>query len=86
MIFSIVGYDDVDPARWASYGITSMSQPVGKMVEATVDILMDQITSGDIEAEHRILSGNLVVRNSARLPKGGIIEQDGARIYRPKNS
>ncbi len=62
---SIVGYEDVGPARWASYGITSMSQPVSKMVEATVDILMDQIASGEIEADHRILSGNLVVRDFA---------------------
>ena len=47
---SIVGYDDVGPARWTSYGITSMSQPLKKMVESTVDILMDQIASGEIEA------------------------------------
>ena len=83
---SIVGYDDVGPARWTSYGITSMSQPLKKMVEATVDILMDQIASGDIEAEHRILSGDLVVRSSARLPRSGIVETDGRRIYRPKEA
>ena len=83
---SIVGYDDVGPARWTSYGITSMSQPLKKMVEATVDILMDQIASGDIEAEHRILSGDLVVRSSARLPRSCIVETDGRRIYRPKEA
>ncbi|WIJ23833.1 LacI family DNA-binding transcriptional regulator [Devosia sp. RR2S18] len=83
---SIVGYDDVGPARWTSYGITSMSQPLKKMVEATVDILMDQITSGEIEAEHRILSGDLVVRGSARLTEAGLVESDGRRIYRPRES
>lgn len=83
---SIVGYDDVGPARWTSYGITSMSQPVKKMVEATVDILMDQITSGDIEAEHRVLSGELVVRTSARLPGTGIVDIDGRKLYRPKDT
>jgi DNA-binding LacI/PurR family transcriptional regulator len=81
---SIIGYDDVGPARWTSYGITSMSQPLKKMVESTVDILMDQIASGDIEAEHRILSGDLVVRSSARLPKSGIVETAGGRVYRPR--
>lgn len=83
---SIVGYDDVGPARWTSYGITSMSQPLKRMVEATVDILMDQIASGDIEAEHRILNGELVVRTSARLPKTGIVETDGRKVYRPKEA
>ena len=83
---SIVGYDDVGPARWSSYGITSMSQPLKRMVESTVDILMDQIASGDIEAEHRILSGDLVVRTSARLPPTGIVETDGRKIYRSKEA
>ena len=83
---SIVGYDDVGPARWTSYGITSMSQPMKRMVEATVNILMGQISSGEIEAEHRILSGDLIVRTSARLPKCGIVEADGRRIYKPGKS
>ena len=80
---SIVGYDDVGPARWTSYSITSMSQPLKRMVESTVNILIDQISSGEIEAEHRILSGDLVVRTSARLPKSGIVEVDGRRIFKP---
>ncbi|WIY53264.1 LacI family DNA-binding transcriptional regulator [Devosia sp. YIM 151766] len=83
---SIVGYDNVGPATWTSYGITSMSQSVKRMVEATVDILMDQIASGEIEAEHRILTGDLIVRSSARLPQNGIIERDGQRIYRPRDT
>ncbi|KRA99895.1 LacI family transcriptional regulator [Devosia sp. Root685] len=83
---SIVGYDDVGPARWTSYGITSMSQPLKRMVEATVSILMEQISSGEIEAEHRILNGELVVRTSARLPKTGVIDVDGRRIFKPAKS
>lgn len=80
---SIVGYDDVGPARWPSYGITSVTQPIGGMVEATVDILMDQIASGEIEAQHKVIAGELIVRTSARLPKTGIVEIDGRRLYRP---
>lgn len=80
---SIVGYDDVGAARWTSYGITTMSQPLKRMVEATVSILMEQISSGEIEAEHRILNGELMVRTSARLPKTGVVEVDGRRIFKP---
>ncbi|WP_375451887.1 LacI family DNA-binding transcriptional regulator [uncultured Devosia sp.] len=83
---SIVGYDDVGPARWTAYAITTMSQPLKRMVESTVDILMDQIASGEIEAEHRILNGDLVVRGSARLPPSGIVERDGQQIYRPREA
>lgn len=80
---SIVGYDDVGPARWPSYGITSVTQPIKEMVEATVDILMDQIASGEIEANHKVLPGEVIVRSSARLPASGIVERDGQRVYRP---
>jgi DNA-binding LacI/PurR family transcriptional regulator len=60
-----------------------MSQPLKRMVEATVNILMGQISSGEIEAEHRILNGELMVRTSARLPKTGVVEVDGRRIFKP---
>ena len=83
---SIVGYDDVGPARWPSYGITSVTQPIIPMVEATVDILMEQITSGEIEAQHKVIPGELVVRSSARLPKGDIVERNGVRFYKSKGT
>lgn len=80
---SIVGYDDVGPARWPSYGITTVTQPIVPMVEAAVDILMEQIVSGEIEARHETLPGELIVRTSARLPREGIITDGDRRIYRP---
>jgi DNA-binding LacI/PurR family transcriptional regulator len=81
-----VGYDDVGPARWPSYGITSVTQPIGPMVEATVDILMDQIASGEIEAMHKNIAGELIVRTSARLPRKGIVEHDGVKTYKPASA
>jgi DNA-binding LacI/PurR family transcriptional regulator len=80
---SIVGYDDVGPARWPSYGITSVTQPIGPMVEATVDMLMEQIASGEIEAQHKVLPGELIVRTSARLPKSGLVTANGRQIFQP---
>lgn len=81
---SIVGYDDVGPAGWPSYGITSMTQPIEPMVEATVDILMGQIASRQIDVQHRAIAGELVVRTSARLPQHGLLERDGTTIYRER--
>ena len=56
------------------------------MVEATVDILMDQIASGEIESQHRVVPSELIVRTSARLPASGIVEADGQLVYRPEVS
>jgi hypothetical protein len=53
------------------------------MVEATVDILMDQIASGEIEPQHKVIPGELIVRTSARVPKKGIFERDGVKFYKP---
>jgi hypothetical protein len=53
------------------------------MVEATVDILMDQIASGEIEPQHKVIAGELIVRTSARRHKKGIIERDGVKFYKP---
>jgi DNA-binding LacI/PurR family transcriptional regulator len=80
---SIVGYDDVGPARWPSYGITSVTQPIGPMVEATVDILMEQIASGEMEAQHKVVQGELIVRSSARLPARGLFDVGGHRSWTP---
>lgn len=80
---SIVGYDDVGPASWPSYAITTVTQPIGAMVEAAVDILMDQIDSGDIEPQRKVIASELIVRTSARLPEIGIFERGGLKFYQP---
>lgn len=71
---SIVGFDDVGPARWPSYAITSFSQPVGAMIDATGQSLFEAIEAAikgepvnvvDIE-----LPGQLIVRRSCRPAPG----------------
>lgn len=81
---SVVGYDNVGAARWPSYDITTVEQPISQMVEATVEILMDQIASGEIEAIHKVLSGEMIVRSSARLPATGVVDVDGQKVFRPQ--
>ena len=64
-------------------GAFAVTQPIAPMVEATVDILMDQIASGEMEPQHRLIAGELIVRTSARLPRTGIVERDGIKIFKP---
>jgi DNA-binding LacI/PurR family transcriptional regulator len=62
---SVIGYDDVPLAAWASYNLTTIRQPVRRMVEATVDILLNQIEGETAPSRIRI-DGPLIERGSVR--------------------
>ena len=64
---SVVGFDGVGPSTWASHRLTTIRQPVQRMAEATLTLLMDRIAAPSLPPEKRILSGTLVEGNSARL-------------------
>ncbi|NUB43698.1 LacI family DNA-binding transcriptional regulator [Fertoebacter nigrum] len=66
---SIVGYDDVPLAAWPAYGLTTIRQPVNRMVEATVEALLSQIESGDSAPRKIRIDGPLVIRTSVRKPE-----------------
>ncbi|MDW4499323.1 LacI family DNA-binding transcriptional regulator [Sulfitobacter sp. D35] len=66
---SVVGYDDVPNAAWPTYDLTTIRQPVNRMVEATVDALIGRI-DGDNEPRRIQIPGALIQRGSARKPKG----------------
>ena len=67
---SIVGYDDVPLAGWPAYDLTTLRQPSGRMVEATVQTLLDRIENPDTEPQKIAIDGPLIVRGSARIPEG----------------
>ncbi|MXQ08095.1 substrate-binding domain-containing protein [Alphaproteobacteria bacterium GH1-50] len=67
---SVVGYDDVPLASWDAYSLTSVRQPMNRMVEATVDTLLGQIADRDRPAQKVEIAGPLIVRASARIPEG----------------
>ncbi len=61
---SVVGFDDVPPARWPAYDLTTIRQNVGAMVAETVNILLTAIEQRDTPALRVCLDGALVVRGS----------------------
>ncbi|MBD3678994.1 MAG: LacI family DNA-binding transcriptional regulator [Rhodobacteraceae bacterium] len=67
---SVVGYDDVPPAAWRAYDLTTVRQRANQMVDATVEILMRQINQGDTSPEEILVEAPLVVRSTARIPEG----------------
>jgi DNA-binding LacI/PurR family transcriptional regulator len=66
---SIIGYDDVPMAAWPSFQLTTIRQPVNRMVAATVDAILGRIDGANTPEKIRI-DGPLMVRRSARLPEG----------------
>ncbi len=68
---SVVGYDDVPPAGWPAYNLTTIRQRANLMVAETVAALLDHIQNPDAAEPRKVaIDGPLVVRTSARLPQG----------------
>ena len=62
---SVIGYDDVPMAAWPSYNLTTIRQPVRRMVEATVDILLNQI-EGETAPNRIRIDSPLIERGSVK--------------------
>lgn len=67
---SVIGYDDVPMAAWPAYALTTVRQPVNRMVEAAVETLLSEISSGQEPGIQTQIEGELIMRSSARLSKG----------------
>ena len=64
---SIVGFDGVGPAAWPSYRLTTVRQPVRRMTDAAVTMLLERIANPDLPPEVRSFTGSLIEGRSARL-------------------
>jgi len=67
---SVVGYDDVTMAAWPSYNLTTVRQPANRMVAETVNVMMSKIQNIETITRKIEIDGPLIVRGSARIPKG----------------
>lgn len=64
---SVVGFDGVSPAEWASYRVTTVRQPVERMTDAAVAMLMERVADPELPPEIRTFAGKLQPGGSARL-------------------
>jgi len=67
---SVVGFDDVPPASWGAYSLTTVRQRANVMVEATVSTLLNQIDKKTTHAQRLTIECPLIVRGSAHIPEG----------------
>lgn len=64
---SIIGFDDIPTAAWPAYSLTTIRQPVNRMITATLDLLKERLDNPQAEPVLKLLPGVLVARGSARL-------------------
>lgn len=64
---SIIGFDDLPMAAWPTYSLTTLREPVNRMIDATLALLTERIENPDAEPVLKLLPGRLIKRNSARL-------------------
>ena len=62
---SLVGYDDIEATSMGSPMLTTVHQPIDKMIELGARMLLDQICDSGRQAEKKILRPWLVERESA---------------------
>ncbi len=64
---SVVGFDDVPPAAWPAYSLTTWRQNTERMVDETVQMILAAPTGEASAAPRRVvLDGSLVIRGSTR--------------------
>ncbi|MCE7983554.1 MAG: LacI family DNA-binding transcriptional regulator [Caldilinea sp. CFX5] len=63
---SVIGFDDIPAAAWSAYGLTTVRQPVNRMVEAVVELLTRQLADPTLGPETRFMPGQLVRRRTVR--------------------
>ncbi|MBX2824556.1 MAG: LacI family DNA-binding transcriptional regulator [Gammaproteobacteria bacterium] len=66
---SVVSYDDVLLSSWPSFNLTTLRQPINRMVDATVEALLARIEEDDTVLRRVAIDGPLVIRGSSRVPR-----------------
>ena len=65
---AVIGYDDVPLAAWPAYNLTTMRQPVNRMVEATVNTLLSRIDDPSTPARRIEIESPLIARGTTKGP------------------
>ena len=65
---SVVGYDDIELARWISPQLTTVHQPLRKMGEAATRLVLRMAEGHEPDALRMDLATRLVVRDSTSAP------------------
>lgn len=65
---SLIGFDDIELAKFTSPTLTTIAQPKHRIGVAAVDMVLERIQDGRVQARQVILRPELIVRNSTAGP------------------
>jgi DNA-binding LacI/PurR family transcriptional regulator len=63
---SVVGFDDIAMASWPAYSLTTVRQPVQKMIQSTVDTVRRLVKRPTERRKLVKFAGELIERNTVR--------------------
>lgn len=62
----LVGFDNIEMTAWPAYSLTTVRQPINRMIDATIEILLNAIENTENETVMKWIPATLVARNSTR--------------------
>lgn len=65
---SVVGFNDTEPAVWASYGLSTVRQDLAGIAEAGLDLLLAEVADPDRAPRTILVPAEIVLRTSTRPP------------------
>lgn len=68
---SVAGLDNIEMAGWPSHSLTTYSQPLDKMIEATMQLIEEIAIGAESERVAWQIKGDIIIRKSTRPPPGG---------------
>jgi DNA-binding LacI/PurR family transcriptional regulator len=63
---SVVGFNNVPPADWRSFRLTTIEYPIGRTIETIVDLLDKRLADPGRPSEVRRIPTQLIVRATTR--------------------
>ncbi len=66
---SVIGFDDTAPSAWGAYNLTTVAQSLDIMMGLTVDTILQQIESENLQPQSIVVPVKLTERGSARTPR-----------------
>ncbi len=64
--FSLIGFDDIPAAAWPGHELTTIRQPIRRMIQEAVGILVAHMAASDVSPQTPRFSGTLIVRDTVR--------------------
>ena len=64
---SLVGFDDIPAASWPDHQLTTIRQPVERMIREAVDTLIERMEDSSLTAKVSLFPGELILRNTVRV-------------------